>query len=104
MLFAIILILIAAVVGEAVLLVRAAKRLLQYDDIWQQITPILEDYSADLRKTLKSDLLIDNPEVVSFHKRNQQALKAIESIVDSVVNVIPVRKRPPVLPRPDVVG
>lgn len=83
-----------------VLLVRAARRLLQFDDIWQAIIPELEDYSIDLKGMSSGDILIDHPEIEMFHKRNVRALQSLESILDSVKSVRPKREKPPVLPRP----
>ena len=88
-------------VGMGVLLVRAARRLLEFDSIWQQIMPVLFEYSEDLRKMLSLDLLTDNPEVVAFHKRNMRTLNELDNITKAVRSVAPQRSRTP-LPRPDV--
>jgi hypothetical protein len=67
-----------------VLLVRAAKRLLEYDAVFARIAPALDEYAADLRKTLSSGILVDNPEVLNFHKRNVSFLAHVESIATAV--------------------
>ena len=85
-----------------VLLFRGGRRLLQFDDIFQEILPELQNYSADLRKLSSGDLLLDHPEVVTFHKRNLRALKSLESIIDSVASVTPKQVKPLALPRPEV--
>ena len=89
-------------VVAGVLLARAAMRLFQYDDICRNILPILEDYSEDLTKLAKGDLLIDNPEVLAFHRRNLQAVKDLDATVGSVLSVVPPRPKKPVGSRPVV--
>ena len=97
-------ILIAANIAQTILLTRAAKRLLQFDDIMQAIFPVMGEYSADLKRMSSGDLLIDSPEVAEFHRRNLQALKEVESIVEWVAVVAPQRKKEQKiqLPRPEV--
>ncbi len=87
---------------EGILLARAAKRLLQFDEILQEITPELESYAEDLQQFVKGEILLDHPEVAAFHRRNLRALHTVESIRDSVVNARPAKKKPVALPRPDV--
>lgn len=90
---------------ETALLVWATRRLIQYDDIFQSILPVLEEYGKDLEKMSSADLdgiLVDHPEVLRFHRRNRIAKQQIESLVDSVTKLAPERKPPPELPRPDV--
>jgi hypothetical protein len=85
------------------LLVRAARRLLQFDEIFSGILPVLTDYSVDLARMTKGDLLLDNPEVLKFHKRNMNALANIEMITKEITEVAPPRpKRDTKLPAPDV--
>lgn len=87
------------------LLFRASRRLLQYDDIFQNILPVLEEYDQDLVEMTSADLdgiLADHPEVRAFHVRNMAARRAIESIVDSVTKLAPERKEALALPRPDM--
>lgn len=84
-----------------VLLTRAARRLLEFDSIWEQAMPVLFNYSEDLRKMLSLDLLTDNPEVVAFHKRNVRALIELDEVTKSVRAAAPPRSIQP-LPRPDV--
>jgi hypothetical protein len=86
----------------AALLVRAARRLLEFDAVWQQIMPVLFGYAEDLRKMLSLDLLTDNPEVIAFHKRNVRALTELDEVVKSVRGVAPPRASDQPLPRPDV--
>lgn len=83
------------------LLIRATRRLLEFDELWQQILPVLLGYADDLRKMLSLDLLTDNPEVVAFHKRNLRMLSEIDEIAKSVRSVAPQRIVGN-LPRPDV--
>lgn len=92
---------LAGNVALAILLVRAARRLLEFDEIWQRIMPVLFEYAEDLRKLLSLDLLTDNPEVVEFHRRNMRALRELDEVTKSVRAVAPPRSDQP-LPRPDV--
>jgi predicted TIM-barrel enzyme len=102
----IVLLVIVSVIAvlEGALLFRASKRLLQFDDVFQMILPVLEDYAADLKKMSSGNLdgvLVDNPEVLAFHKTNQAHKVAIESIVDSVTKMNPPRAKTPRLPKPE---
>ena len=69
--------------------IKALKRLLQFDSIFESIIKILSDYGIDLNKTLSSGLLQDNPEIISFHKRNSQALAEIEAAVKNLEQIRP---------------
>jgi hypothetical protein len=86
----------------AALLVRAARRLLEFDTVWQRIMPVLFGYAEDLRKMLSLDLLTDNSEVVAFHKRNVRALLELDEVTKSVRDVAPPKVSDQPLPRPDV--
>lgn len=86
----------------ATLLVRAARRLLEFDSVWQQIMPVLFGYAEDLRRMLSLDLLTDNPEVVAFHKRNLKVLNELDEVTKSVRAVAPPTRSAQPLPRPDV--
>lgn len=86
-------------VGMGAVLFRFSKRLLQFDDIWERVLPVLFEYAEDLRKMVSADLLLDNPEVIRFHKRNMQALADIDAITESTRERVRRSKR---LPRPDV--
>lgn len=65
------------------LLVRASRRLLQFDDLWERAAGVLFDYSDDLQVMLSSDLLTDNPEVLAFHRRNKAALEQLRVAAES---------------------
>ena len=89
---------------EGFLLWRAVTRLLQYDQVFGAIAPVLESYSVDLKRMVSADVnssLFEHPEVLDFHKRNLRALEEISSITESVSDI---RPRPTLadLPRPDV--
>lgn len=86
----------------AVLLFRATKRLLDFDFIWNSIVEELITYEEDLEKMSSGDILIDNPDVMAFHKRNRKALRAVSAAVKSVVETRAPRPAKPVLPRPEV--
>lgn len=84
---------------------RAFRRLLQFDDIFQGIMPVLDSYSKDLEEMSSADLdgiLTDHPEILAFHRRNLAAKRDIESVVDSVTKMGPERREAPALPRPDM--
>lgn len=96
--------LIASMIVNAMLvffILRATRRLLEFDSIWQEIMPVLFGYAEDLRKMLSLDLLTDNPEVVAFHKRNLRLLSELDEITKSVRSAAPPRSSEK-LPRPDV--
>ena len=100
-----VLLLLVVAIGLGFLLARATRRLIQYDDIFQGILPVFESYAADLERMSSGHLdgiLVDHPEVLNFHRRNRLAKQQFESIVDSVTKLVPERKRPPELPRPDM--
>lgn len=80
---------------------RAIRRLLQFDMIWEQIMPVLFTYSEDLRKMLSADLLVDNPEVLAFHRRNVRALLELDEITRVVQTTTPTKEKSR-LPRPDM--
>lgn len=81
-------------------LFKAAKRMLELDDVIQRSCEILDEYAVDLRKTLTSGILEEHPEVASFHRRNQRALSDIEEAVKNLGTVKPKEVLPP---RPPVV-
>lgn len=92
---------------EAWLLLKASRRLLQFDDLFQQIVGVLDAYSSDLVKMSSADLdgiLVDHPEVEAFHRRNMSARREIQRALETLVAVSPRRPKRPVLelPRPDV--
>lgn len=88
--------------ASVLLLVRASRRLLQFDSIWQQIMPVLFGYSEDLRRMVSTDLLVDNPEVVAFHKRNVRLLLELDEITRAVQATAPPKEKKSRLPRPDM--
>lgn len=83
--------------GSIFLNVRFGKRLFQYDDVFEEIAPMLEGYSNELKKTLSGGLLEDHPEVHAFHKLNMLALARIEAVTRNVTELAPKKK--PRLPR-----
>ena len=72
--------------------VKMAKRLLQFDSIFESIVQVLVDYGVDLRKVLSGGFLQDHPDIVAFHKRNLKALTEIETIVKDLEQVKPRQK------------
>lgn len=93
------------IIGLLFILVRATRRLIEYDDLWQAILPVLQDYGDDLAKMSSANLdgiLVDHPEVLNFHRRNRLAKQQIESLVGSIVKLVPEREKAPALPRPDM--
>lgn len=93
---------------ESILLVRASRRLLQFDDLFQDLVAVLEEYSADLTKMVSADLdgvMVDHPEVIAFHQRNMRARRAVQSSLESIVASVSTSRRTrkkQSLPRPDV--
>jgi hypothetical protein len=85
------------------LLIRAGKRLLQFDMIFQMIVEPMQEYSDTLKKlTTGEGLLQDNPEVMQFHRTNVNLLKQIEASLEAVRQEHP-RKIKEKLPRPESV-
>lgn len=83
-----------------------AKRLLQFDALFQRIFLALESYSTDLVRMTSSDLdnvLTDHPEVISFHMRNMRARLEVQNALEDIAKIVPSRrKKDNSLPRPDV--
>lgn len=99
------LVVIASIIANLALgflLVKAIRRLLQFDSIWTQIMPVLFGYGEDLRKMVSADLLVDNPEVLAFHKRNLRTLSELDAVVRTVSSVVAKREKKAALPRPDM--
>jgi hypothetical protein len=85
-----------------VLLVRATRRLLQFDDIFGEIVGSLTGYADDLRKMSSGGVLLDHPEVTKFHNRNLKTLKALDAAVKKVEGIRPPAEPTTPLPLPDV--
>lgn len=101
------LILLLVAVAEAWLLIRASRRLLQFDDLFQRTVDVLDSYSSDLTRMVSADIdgiLADHPEVESFHRRNMSVRHDIGVILEMLTAVTPRRpKRPDAkFPRPDL--
>lgn len=96
MLYAFIVFLLLIIGGLSFLLVRASRRLLQFDEVFEHIVPVLEDYGGELKRTLSAGLLEDHPEVVAFHKLNVFALSKIDAITEMARAMRP--KKQPKLP------
>lgn len=89
--------------AATLLVVRAGKRLLQFDTIFQMIVEPMQEYSDTLKKlTTGEGLLQDNPEVMQFHRTNVNLLKQIEASLEAVRQEHP-RKIKEKLPRPESV-
>ncbi len=89
------------------LLYRAARRLLQFDEVFQGLIPLLDEYSGDLVRMTSADLdgiMVDHPEVLSFHRRNMRARRDIQLVIDSITSISPrpPRRSDPKLPLPDM--
>ena len=63
---------------------RFAVRCLQFDRILEGVPEVLEPYGQELLDMTKDGLLTDNDEVLTFHRRNQRAIKEIAALVDDV--------------------
>ena len=92
-------------VGSTFLLVRAARRVLQFDAVFQTIIDPMQLYADTLRRiTTAEGLLHDHPEVLAFHKANMELLFQIDRALEAVKQGRPQQeKRPKHLPRPEVV-
>ena len=101
------LLLLIVALAEGLLLYRASRRLLQFDDLFQGTIAVLDSYSSDLVEMSSADLdgiLVDHPEVITFHKRNMRARRELQSALDSITSVFPRKppRRDPKLPAPDM--
>lgn len=107
MIYFIALVLFVIALIESWLLFRASRRLLQFDDLFQQTVGVLDSYSSDLGRMSSADLdgiLVDHPEVTAFHKRNMSARRDIQGALEMLTAVSPRRAKRPSkeLPRPDM--
>lgn len=83
------------------LLIRAAKRLLEFDSVLTLIVDPMEEYGNFLRKITQAEgMLHDHPEVMAFHRANMEMLKKIDNAVAVVKRPRPQKKE---LPRPEVI-
>ncbi len=83
------------------LLVRASKRLLQFDSIFRMIVEPMQIYADELKKiTTAEGLLHDHPEVLQFHRTNMNLLTQIDAALAAVRQEHPKKKRDK-LPRPE---
>lgn len=97
-----VLLLLLIAVGWALL--RAAKRLLEFDSIFQMIVEPMEEHSEVMKKIVSAEgLLHDHPEVLAFHKANVELIKKIEFAVISVRESRPPKQKNEELPRPEAV-
>lgn len=71
--------------GTAFLLVRATKRLLQFDEFFQSILIPMQEYRDGLRRIATAEgILHDHPEVIAFHRANMQMLQVIEKTLETI--------------------
>lgn len=88
--------------GAGFLLVRASKRLLEFDELLGTIVGPMQEYSNALRKLTSSEgLLHDHPEVVSFHRANVELLRLIDENISAIKAGRPIVKKEENLPRPE---
>lgn len=91
--------------AQGYFLYNGARRLLQFDDLFQGIASTLASYSSDLVRMTSSDIdsvLTDHPEVISFHMRNMRARLEVQGVLEEVTRATPRRRKAPALPRPDM--
>jgi hypothetical protein len=97
----IIILLVLALAAETVLLVRATRRLLQFDAVFQMIVEPMQEYSIVLRKLSSGEgLLHDHPEVMEFHRANLFLLTQMDAAIRAVREEHPEKKRAK-FPRPE---
>lgn len=83
-------------------LVRAAKRLFEYDELMSVIVAPMEEYADELRKIASAEgLLHDHPEVLAFHRANMVMLGKLDEAISSIKESRPqepkVKGLPPVV-------
>lgn len=88
--------------GLVWLLLRAARRLLEFDELLRIIIDPMQEYQAELAKIATAEgLLTDHPEVVAFHRANVVMLAKINAAITSVKEARPqepeVKGNPPVV-------
>lgn len=82
------------------LLIRASKRLLQFDSLLQSIVDPLYEYRNELARIATAEgLLHDHPEVLAFHRANMVMLERIEAAIKSVKEGRPQEKPKGLPPR-----
>lgn len=90
--------------GSTFLLVRATRRLLEFDRLFEAIVDPMQAYADTLRRiTTAEGILHDHPEVIAFHKANMEILFHMDRAIASIRSGRPEKKRPKNLPRPEVV-
>jgi cell fate (sporulation/competence/biofilm development) regulator YlbF (YheA/YmcA/DUF963 family) len=83
------------------LLVRASRRMLDFDELFQQILTPMQEYSAELKKISTAEgLLHDHPEVLAFHRANMRMLQKMDAAIKIIQEAKPQKKKEK-LPRPE---
>jgi hypothetical protein len=94
MLWFIIFVLLVISVAEGYLLLRAGRRLLEFDELMEVIFDPMQEYQAELEKITSAEgLLTDHPEVVAFHRANVIMLARINSAITSIGETRPQKKQ-----------
>lgn len=71
--------------GLGALLLRATRRLLEFDELFRVIIDPMQEYQDELSKIAKAEgLLTDHPEVIAFHRANVIMLAKIESALKTL--------------------
>lgn len=90
-------------VATSFLLLKALRRLFDFDDLYQQILEPMHEYSMELKKIVSSDgLLHDHPEVLAFHRANMRMLQKMDESIKTIQEAKP-QKQKEKLPRPEAV-
>ncbi len=87
--------------GAVTLLVRASKRLLEFDELLRVMVDPMQEYADALRKLVSSEgLLHDHPEVVAFHRANLELMRLLDENISAIKAGRPTKKEEN-LPRPE---
>lgn len=86
---------------ETLLLIRASRRMLDFDELFQQILQPMQEYSAELKKISTAEgILHDHPEVLAFHRANMAMLQKMDASIKIIQEAKPQKKKEK-LPRPE---
>ncbi len=83
------------------LLVRASKRLLEFDSLFQVTVGPMQEYADELRRIATSEgLLNDHPDVIKFHQANIRLMQMMDENIAAIKAGRPQKKEEK-LPRPE---
>jgi len=101
MVWALVVILALLLTTSIFFLVKALRRMLDFDELFQQILEPMQEYSVELKKISTAEgLLHDHPEVLAFHRANMRMLQKMDAAIKIIQEAKPQKKKEK-LPRPE---